>query len=119
MYNITVESDLFKGKSLVQQHQMVTDSISDELKNIHGYNLKTKVPEDKQEEDKKEENKKEEDKKETEEAPTAWSTFILCVNNPINHFPKIKSRQIDSLMIEKSSKISKLFEQFNRLVFFE
>ena len=45
MYNITVESDLFKGKSLVQQHQMVTNSISEELKNIHGYNLKTKVPE--------------------------------------------------------------------------
>jgi stress-induced morphogen len=47
MYNITVESELFKGKPLVQQHQMVTQSIADELKNIHGYNLKTKVPESK------------------------------------------------------------------------
>ena len=47
MYNITVESDLFKGKSLVQQHQMVTSSIFEDLKNIHGYNLKTKIPENK------------------------------------------------------------------------
>ena len=47
MYNITVESDLFKGKSLVQQHQMVTSSIFEDLKNIHGYNLKTKIRENK------------------------------------------------------------------------
>jgi stress-induced morphogen len=46
MYNITVESNLFKGKSLVQQHQMVTACISDEIKNIHGYNLKTKPSEE-------------------------------------------------------------------------
>lgn len=44
MYNITVESEDFRGKSLVQQHQLVTNSISEELKSIHGYNLKTKVP---------------------------------------------------------------------------
>lgn len=45
MYNITVESELFRGKSLVQQHQLVTSCIAEELKTIHGYNLKTKVPE--------------------------------------------------------------------------
>lgn len=45
MFNITVESDKFRGISLVQQHQLVTRSITEELKQIHGYNLKTKVPE--------------------------------------------------------------------------
>lgn len=45
MYNITVESEQFRGKSLVQQHQMVTEALKAELKTIHGYNLKTKVPE--------------------------------------------------------------------------
>lgn len=45
MYNITVESEEFRGKTLVQQHQLVTKHIAEELKNIHGYNLKTKVPE--------------------------------------------------------------------------
>ena len=44
MYNITVESELFIGKSLVQQHKMVTESIAEDLKSIHGYNLKTKAP---------------------------------------------------------------------------
>lgn len=45
MYNITVESPAFIGKTLVQQHKMVTTSIQEELKSIHGYNLKTKIPE--------------------------------------------------------------------------
>jgi stress-induced morphogen len=45
MYNLIVESSLFIGKSLVQQHKMVTSSIQEELKTIHGYNLRTKVPE--------------------------------------------------------------------------
>jgi stress-induced morphogen len=45
MYNIVVESPLFVGKSKVQQHKLVTTSIQEELKNIHGYNLRTKVPE--------------------------------------------------------------------------
>ena len=45
MYNISVESPLFVGRSLVEQHKLVTTSISDDLKSIHGYNLKTKVPE--------------------------------------------------------------------------
>lgn len=46
MYNIIVESPLFAGKSLVQQHKLVTSSIQEELKTIHGYNLRTKVPSD-------------------------------------------------------------------------
>lgn len=46
MYNIVVESPLFVGKSLVQQHKLVTSTIQEELKSIHGYNLKTKIPEE-------------------------------------------------------------------------
>jgi stress-induced morphogen len=46
MYNIIVESPLFTGKSLVQQHKLVTSSIQEELKSIHGYNLKTKIPDE-------------------------------------------------------------------------
>jgi|LakMenE18May11ns_1017448.scaffolds.fasta_scaffold8696647_1 stress-induced morphogen len=45
MYNITVESPLFIDKNLVQQHKLVTTAIKEELKTIHGYNLKTKIPE--------------------------------------------------------------------------
>lgn len=45
MYNITVESPQFLGKTRVKQHQMVTTCIHEELKTIHGYNLKTKIPE--------------------------------------------------------------------------
>lgn len=44
MYNITVESPQFEGKSKVKQHQMVTACIKEELAKIHGYNLKTKAP---------------------------------------------------------------------------
>jgi BolA-like protein 3 len=44
MYKIIVESPLFKGKTMVAQHKMITDSIGEDLKNIHGINLKTKIP---------------------------------------------------------------------------
>ena len=44
MYNILVESPMFEGKSRVQQHQLVSGAIEEELKQIHGFNLKTKVP---------------------------------------------------------------------------
>ena len=47
MYDIKVESPLFEGKSRVQQHQMVQKVISEELKTIHGLNLKTLIPNDK------------------------------------------------------------------------
>lgn len=59
MYNITVESELFEGKTRVQQHKMVTSSIADQLKAIHGYNLKTKIPDNviKNELGKKQDNK--------------------------------------------------------------
>jgi len=44
MYKIIVESPLFKNKAKVDQHRMVTDVISEELKEIHGFNLKTREP---------------------------------------------------------------------------
>ena len=44
MYNIVVESALFEGKSKIQQQRLVNDLISEEIKNIHGYSLKTKLP---------------------------------------------------------------------------
>lgn len=43
MYNIFVESESFKGKSLVEQHQMITNAIKGELKTIHAINIKTKA----------------------------------------------------------------------------
>ncbi len=43
MYKITIESPLFEGKSKVAQHQMVSECLKEELKNIHAFNLKTKV----------------------------------------------------------------------------
>jgi stress-induced morphogen len=60
MYNIIVESPLFVGKTKVQQHKLVTSSIQEELKSIHGYNLKTKVPDVPAEEPKTETPKQEE-----------------------------------------------------------
>jgi BolA-like protein 3 len=44
MYNIDVESPLFKGKSIVQQHQLVQQVLREDMKSIHGLNLKTRVP---------------------------------------------------------------------------
>ncbi len=44
-YTVEVESILFKGKSLVQQHQMVYSALREELKEkIHALTIKTKVP---------------------------------------------------------------------------
>jgi stress-induced morphogen len=44
MYTIQVESPLFRGKSLVQQHKMVNDALKAEIEGIHGFTLKTRVP---------------------------------------------------------------------------
>lgn len=43
MYRILIESPVFEGKTRVQQHQMVAEAIKEELKQIHGFSLKTKV----------------------------------------------------------------------------
>ena len=44
MYNILVESPTFEGKSRVQQHQLVSEVLKEEIASIHGFNLKTKIP---------------------------------------------------------------------------
>lgn len=44
MYKITVESPVFEKKSKVEQWRLVASAISDEMKTIHGFNLKTRIP---------------------------------------------------------------------------
>ncbi|MDX1919368.1 MAG: BolA family protein [Candidatus Caenarcaniphilales bacterium] len=42
---VYVTSKLFEGKSLVQQHKLVYDSLKDEMKEkIHALAIKTKIP---------------------------------------------------------------------------
>ena len=40
---------MLEGKSRVQQHQ-VSGAIEEELKQVHGFNIKTKVPKEQQQE---------------------------------------------------------------------
>lgn len=47
MYQMQIESPLFKGKSRLEQHKMVNAALGDLLKEIHGFNLKTFEPKDK------------------------------------------------------------------------
>lgn len=44
MYKFVVESPQFEGKSKVDQHKMVMKALGGEIKNIHGFNLKTRPP---------------------------------------------------------------------------
>lgn len=44
MYEISVESNDFKGISRVKQHQMITDTLKDEIKDMHGLRIHTSVP---------------------------------------------------------------------------
>jgi stress-induced morphogen len=42
---ITVTSQAFKDKSLIQQHKMIMDTLKDALKGpVHAVKLKTKIP---------------------------------------------------------------------------
>lgn len=41
MFKIEVRSKQFKGKNLVEQHKMVNELLSDEIKNMHGLTLRT------------------------------------------------------------------------------
>mmetsp|Transcript_27006 Transcript_27006/g.44023 ORF Transcript_27006/g.44023 Transcript_27006/m.44023 type:complete len:121 (+) Transcript_27006:1-363(+) len=42
MYSITVESPLFQGKRLVQQHRMVKELLKTEISNMHGLTITTR-----------------------------------------------------------------------------
>uniref|UniRef100_A0A8D0HEI6 BolA-like protein 3 n=1 Tax=Sphenodon punctatus TaxID=8508 RepID=A0A8D0HEI6_SPHPU len=44
MYEIHIESEEFKEKRTVQQHQMVNQALSDEIKAMHGLRIFTSVP---------------------------------------------------------------------------
>ncbi|KAM8972351.1 bolA-like protein 3 [Pelodytes ibericus] len=44
MYEIHVESEEFKAKRTVQQHQMVNDALQEEIKVMHGLRIFTSVP---------------------------------------------------------------------------
>lgn len=41
---ITVESPLFVGKRVVQQHRLVNDAIAEEMKTLHAASITTIVP---------------------------------------------------------------------------
>lgn len=44
MYEIYVESNDFKGLSIVKQHQAVCDVLKEQIKQFHGVRIHTKVP---------------------------------------------------------------------------
>lgn len=44
MFNIYIESNDFKGLSIPKQHRSVYDTLKEQIKNIHGLHLETKVP---------------------------------------------------------------------------
>eukprot|EP01080_Neovahlkampfia_damariscottae_P012575 gene12575-6395_t len=44
MFQIDVVSPEFEGKSILQQHKLVKQILSDEIKEMHGLTLKTKTP---------------------------------------------------------------------------
>ena len=44
MYEIIVESIEFKGISRVKQHQMITNILKEEIKDMHGLRIHTNVP---------------------------------------------------------------------------
>jgi stress-induced morphogen len=43
MYRVNVASKIFQGKSIVQQHKMVNDTLAEEMKKMHGLTITTKV----------------------------------------------------------------------------
>ncbi|XP_038662173.1 bolA-like protein 3 [Scyliorhinus canicula] len=44
MYEVHVESVEFKGKRVVQQHQMINQALKDEIQAMHGLRIFTTVP---------------------------------------------------------------------------
>ncbi|XP_068128507.1 bolA-like protein 3 [Hyperolius riggenbachi] len=44
MYEIHVESEEFKQKRTVQQHQMINEALQEEIKSMHGLRIFTSVP---------------------------------------------------------------------------
>lgn len=44
MYEIHIESDEFKGKRTIQQHQLVNQALKEEIQGMHGLRIFTDVP---------------------------------------------------------------------------
>ncbi|XP_012890057.1 PREDICTED: bolA-like protein 3 [Dipodomys ordii] len=44
MYEIKIESEEFKEKRTVQQHQMVNQALKEEIKGMHGLRIFTSIP---------------------------------------------------------------------------
>ncbi|XP_076879789.1 bolA-like protein 3 [Brachyhypopomus gauderio] len=44
MYEIHIESDEFRGKRTVQQHQLVNQALEEEIKAMHGLRIFTDIP---------------------------------------------------------------------------
>ncbi|XP_019872546.1 bolA-like protein 3 [Aethina tumida] len=44
MFNIFIETKDFKGLSVVKQHRSVYDTLKEQIKNIHGLHVETRVP---------------------------------------------------------------------------
>ncbi|XP_076470406.1 bolA-like protein 3 [Babylonia areolata] len=44
MYQISIEAEEFKGKRTMQQHRLVNEALAEEIKEMHGLQLNTRVP---------------------------------------------------------------------------
>ena len=44
MYGLDIESEKFRGLSVMKQHKLVNSILADEIKSWHGVQLKTRVP---------------------------------------------------------------------------
>lgn len=52
-YSVLVVSERFKGKRLLEQHRMVKEALKEEVKDIHGLTIVTKVPLDSEQDESK------------------------------------------------------------------
>lgn len=43
-FSISISSEEFQGKSMLQQHKLVQEILKEEIPQIHGLTLKTKAP---------------------------------------------------------------------------
>jgi stress-induced morphogen len=46
MYELYVSSIDFKGKTMIKQHQILQNLLSNEIKEMHGIRITTKIPKD-------------------------------------------------------------------------
>ncbi|KAK3605736.1 hypothetical protein CHS0354_013534 [Potamilus streckersoni] len=44
MYEVLVEAEEFRGKRTVLQHKMINEALKEEIKEMHGLRINTKVP---------------------------------------------------------------------------